>query len=369
MAAEQPEKKGRKRRSSSRTPKGRTDFKVPLIIAIVLGLLATLVIIGSQGEPEETKTFAVRAARDITAWTELTPLDVEAVQINLENLFPEGSFRQPSEELFIAGTPEEAVALMLLEDGIYTRLSLRAGELVFKSKLAHGSLIEQTLEDIDITADDRIISLEAMPASAAGGAIKPGDRVDIIVADTAYEMARVLIEDVPVLYVDLSESALESLYSQQIQNPQLSAEDLTPADPFPGIYTLAIPGDRADEVALFATRTQSALVLALRHEAASERDLEEGEEPLEARTISVLEVLCPTHLMPQTLDGEGIGEGPIEAPDVEETPTVELPESCVREIVRLRQDITQSTTSGLGGPSAPFDNLQPIPAGLAEGEG
>lgn len=346
--------KGRGRKSSrgGSAPKTRKDSKVLLIFALILGIFATLLIIGSGGEKTSggTQTYVVRAVRDITAWTEIQPGDVEAVPVDLSTLFPEDSFRDPSEELFIAATPEAAVESMRLGDGIYTRNPVRIGQLLYKADLAQGSLVNQTLDGINVEPGDRIISVEAMPAAAAGGAIRPGDRVDVIVADTSYGLAKILVADIPVLYVNVSSSALESIYSNQIQEPDRGLNEMQPSDPLPGIYTLAVPAAHAEEVALFAARNQATLILALRHNSIDDEDRpvldENGRQPL-TRTVSVLDVLCPGELLPVDSDPAGSAIPP--AGEVEETPTIELPEACVKAIVELRNDIANAGEPVYGG--------------------
>lgn len=327
-------KRGRKKRKDHT----RKDFKIPLIAAIILAVFAGLILFATLGSGEQAPdTYVVRAASDISAYKVLTPGVVEAVPMDLATLVPEGV--DPASMIVTGPSAEEAIAALGIDEGIVLRYPVVPGGVLYLNNL---TLASTAKAEYNLQPGDRIVAVEALPGEAAGGAIVPGEFVDVIAVNLNYEVATTVLKKVPVLYVDLSQNALEGVYSSQLQEPSKDVSDLLPADPYPGIYTLAVPEAYADTLALL--QESSILVLAGRV------DSDDTPIPLDADglqprnpTISILETFCDPELLPEPNVDGGVAVGSEDQGVVTTSDVLVLPDTCIAELLKQKSDILSST--------------------------
>ncbi len=363
-------KKSRKAGKSKSTK--RKDFKIPLIFAAVLGILAFIFLVVLGGTTETTtETYVVRVNQDVTAYVPLTGDKLEAVPMDITQILPATDPREPKDVVFIGATAEEAVASVTAPaegetagsvEGVVLKFPVIAGAVLYKDAIV---LADQVIASYPVSADERIISVEALPVRAAGAAIAPGDRVDVVVVSDRLELATTLVEDIPVLYVALSEDALESVYTTQVQTPEISTITLLPADPFPGIYTLAVPEEYSAKLALMQ-ETGWVFLIARPADAATPYLDAEGNQQANS-TFSVLETFCPSDLVIETptVDG-GVSDN---APITETAPTVEFPSVCMQELLAITDRIVGSTANIQEGGLLDTGGLPPIGEGLEQNGG
>lgn len=138
-----------------------------LIGATVSGILAAVLAVRTVNSFNETDTVVV-AVRDIQPYTAIKPDDVKLAPVPRVMVLPE-TIRDPVRDL------KKAV-------GRYTKDMILAGDIVRQSRLASvegdrilGARLTQ-LNDPKL----RAFALPFDPASAVGGKIRPGDKVDVI---------------------------------------------------------------------------------------------------------------------------------------------------------------------------------------------
>jgi Flp pilus assembly protein CpaB len=241
--------------------------RLALVAAVVLGLLGFLAL-SSSTAPD---TFVARTATAVPAQTAMGESQLEVVAIDAAYV----------EQGAIAGSdPDEvrAAALELVGSG-RTVVALPAGRQLHPADFSAVPVGVNGLE-----ADERLISVTASVAAAAGGTVKAGDRVDVYgtVRDGATTLAGIVLVDVEVIAILPAAERVESASADQANpdNRDKTAAELLPARPIPGTYLLRVSA--SDAARLLAVVAGGDLHLALR--AADAEDV----VPLSAETLSVL---------------------------------------------------------------------------------
>lgn len=104
-------------------------------------------------------------------------------------------------------------------------------------------------------ADERLISVPGTYAMTLAGTLKPGDRVDVYaVGSDNLQVANLAISDVEIVSVSLPEDQVSAVYQRQLsaaeEGKELSASELLPAEPIPGVFTLRVPVSVAGNLAV-----------------------------------------------------------------------------------------------------------------------
>lgn len=323
--------KGKGKRSRSRRPKDmnkpRSGARVALMLAAFFAVLLAAAVFFNGAASEVGGLYAAQAKTNLSAFDALTPDDLTAVEV------PEGFFATEDGTesgaataqagFFVGSSPEEAISKVFEgAEGevldVVLRYPVSQGEMINRRQLTLATEVRKTLGGIE--DNERIISIEAQVANAAAGAIRPGDIVDVVVASSSYELARTILTGIEVADVQVNQASLESIYTAQMDDPTVSTDALLPADPLPGLYTLVVPAEKVNEVAVAG---ESATIwLVVRTENALEVEVD--------APASLLETLCPGDL-------PGMG-GLVEIGDEEgaETP-IELPRACVEALIDLEE--------------------------------
>lgn len=209
------------------------------IVAAVL-LLATV----SAGGPETT--YVVRAKTALPALAEVSRSQLEAVKID-KTLVEKGAYQ--------AETAEAAIAKVLRDTaGLKTQQKLARGEQIHPDDFS----AELELGGEALGPDERLVSVSASIAAAAGGTLRPGDHVDVIAViddpnNSANAWANVAVSDAEVVSVRLGEDQLANIAQSQTsdENRSKSRDELLPADPIPGTYVLRVTAQEANRLAVF----------------------------------------------------------------------------------------------------------------------
>lgn len=103
-----------------------------------------------------------------------------------------------------------------------------------------------------MTSTQRLMSITANPASAIAGALVPGDHVDILAVSTASPpLANIVATNVPIVAVSTSTANLQqAAASQSGSNLSKTPQQLLPARPIPGVYTIRVNATQAPQLAL-----------------------------------------------------------------------------------------------------------------------
>ena len=229
-------------------PKGGN--RLPLILGLVLGLVAAVLVVvylssakddsASSGDGEGAGVPVVVAANDIAAGTAL-----KAEMLTVKNMTdPLAGY---------VGTPEGLT-------GQVTRVPLVAGEQVIQSKLTNSGITIAPGEDppLSYTIDlgMRAVSAEISSLIGAGGNIRPGDFVDVILIvevkpegaspenqGTSNQISSTILQNVKVLAV-----------GQEITNPNSEAssnsDDAKSADETATSVTIMVTPTQGEVLAM-----------------------------------------------------------------------------------------------------------------------
>jgi Flp pilus assembly protein CpaB len=262
----------RDKRDRATRQRGSTDKAVTKrllnsqkIMALLLAVLvAGLVFVATTSSTKET--YVVRVNDEIQALSAITPNQIEAVSMPDYAIEP-GAISAP--------TAKEALdaALELIKNGRMRQFTPSGRQLRTADISPEGQLREP------LAADERLVSIEASVASAIGGQLQAGDRVDIValasistagdeqnLADFEQRegrIARQILSDVEIVNVLPGAQAFDSAAQQQTgPDSGRTPGEILPANPVPGIYVLRVTYDEA--VVLGLVNGEADLFLTLR---------------------------------------------------------------------------------------------------------
>lgn len=201
--------------------------KLALVFALVGGLFAFLVLSG--GGPS---TYVVTASSTLGAQSTIDLTRVEIVGID-EELLVDGAFSgataEEAEEAFLAAGGDGATVLTQIP----ANAQIVPEMFTLPDRLGIG-------EDSVLGPDERYISVNAATVTSVGGRLAAGDRVDIIAATD--EIAGIIVTDVEIVAVNPAEDVYNQLTSNQTdgEGRELGPQDLLPATPIPGNYTVKV---------------------------------------------------------------------------------------------------------------------------------
>lgn len=295
---------GKSKKKKDKGPKepssrGGAGNRLALILGILLAIVAFTVVLaaGGSNDDEVPTQLVVVAARDIGP---LTPLAadlftaVPATQDMIDGLTVDTDTDDDGLSLgedapdpvvtagqyMIVGSLEEIADLEVFTSDRHVRYPIPAGAPLFADYLE-----DPDAARADLAPDERLLTIRASIGRTFAGRLAAGDHVDIIA--TNGDIASLVGIDAEIVAVDVSEGALESA-ADTIANPEegtvgdLDRDDLVPADPIPGLFTLRVRTVDLTRLAVLDASTN--LTLAYRDPSAT--DL------VAAAPASVLEVMC-----------------------------------------------------------------------------
>jgi Flp pilus assembly protein CpaB len=218
-------KKSRKKEEGKAPTKRAVSRSV--VLATVFALLAggfAYMTLNSAGDP----VYVVRAADDIAAGTRITESHLEAVLLPPEAVEP---------NTFTAETGDAAIEEAVSElEGTVAQFPLGA-----KTQIRSDQFGLQVSLGAQLAPNERLVSIQASVGTAVAGALRVGDRVDIIGATDQW--TSVVAYDVPIVAITVSEDRYNSVADRQTADPAVSPGEVLPGDPVPGIYVVRVPAE------------------------------------------------------------------------------------------------------------------------------
>lgn len=220
-------RRGKKTKSSDGKPVTKRvmdrQIKFAGVFAVLAALVVGLVLFGGS----KPSTYVVVAKSAIAAGS---TVDVDS-QLQAVPVPPE--FIQP--DAIRAGTPKAALDLARSDvANLRAQYPIAPQQQVTKDLFNFEINLAQPL-----TSDERLVSVQASVANAVAGKIVPGDHVDIVA--TAGDVSGLVLTDVPVVSVTVSENQYQAVAEQQTGDAKnVKPDQLLPGTPVPGIYVLRV---------------------------------------------------------------------------------------------------------------------------------
>lgn len=259
------------------------------LLAIMFAGVALLAVGYITLADEQPGLYVARANMSLAEMTELNEGMVSVVSVPSQFLEPDA----------ISGDSVETVqAEMARLYGQVTRFPIGAGQ-----QLRFGLFTGETRSLSPVGESERLVSVPAAISNAVAGALRPGDRVDVIAVDPREGVAGVLAVNIEVVAVRLSADQLVGLSAEQVgpDGRELRPEDLQPAQPIPGLYTLRVDAPMAVTIAVASSEGELHLVYR-----------RGGAVDAHSPAVSLLEAICLTtvaELRPLACQGLPLPEG------------------------------------------------------------
>ena len=218
----------------------------PRKFALILAGLAALAVAGLVMFGGAEQTWVARMTTNVNALSPVLPDNVELVKVD----------GQLVEEGAISGVDREKVAeeVRALITNTTTQYPLFRGQQIRPDQFSStGATLSRPLGP-----DERLISLRATVSSSVAGAIRAGDRVDIVATDNASGgLAGVVAENIEIVKVTSNESALDNAGnggsgaaaegSSEGQSADAAQQNNTPR-PVGGTFIIRIPASLAPTI-------------------------------------------------------------------------------------------------------------------------
>lgn len=213
----------------------KRNTRIYLLLAILVAAVAMFFVLTVLGGVAPKTVWVYKAKENITSQILLQENLFEPAEISEETLV-EGAYR--------AATAEDLKEEVNFEN-LVTRYPIPKGAQLTVD--AAGAIEEV---NTDLAPDQRLVAVEARLANAAGGIIRPGDKVDLFAAadlggDGEGRVVQMVLADVEVVAVTLSSEALEAAAGRQASEAAPDGEpggkgEYFPSDPIPGVYLLKV---------------------------------------------------------------------------------------------------------------------------------
>jgi Flp pilus assembly protein CpaB len=238
-----------------------------LAVVLAVAAIAMFALVGLGQDADDA--FVLRAAVSVAELNEISPDMIEVVPIS-SRFVEEGSLSSSDR----AALEVQAASLT----GQIARYPIARGQ-----QLRPGMFSGPTGELVALGPDERLVSISASLANAVAGSLRPGDRVDLIAVERREGIAGVVAVDVEIVAVRLDADQLYNLSGVQIGpgGREIRPDQLQPAEPIPGMYTLRVPAELMPLIAVSAA--QGELHLFYRGPGATE---------LALPSVSLIEHLC-----------------------------------------------------------------------------
>lgn len=225
---------------------GRSSMRTVAIAGGVLALLFMAALLLLLGGSDGAQQFVVRAKQNLPAQQAVTESMIEAVPVDADVINPNWITGSTAREAMDIATGEhDGADDSYVVVGKRPVLPILAGQEIRREALAD-SLRSAAGE---IAPNERVISIAVPAENAAGGALRVGDLIDVVVTDGT--TALLVTPGVEIIGVQAAPSTLSSVSQRQgtAENREAAPEDLLPTDPMPGVYVLRVSGDAAVEIA------------------------------------------------------------------------------------------------------------------------
>ena len=235
-----PPKRGRKGRGDAEQQVTKKvvdrNRRFAIIFALVLAVVIGLTVYGGSAPGQ----YVVRASSNLAAGTQIVDVETQFVAEAVPDEYIEDG-------AIVAKSAEAALELAADQlTGLRVQYPVLTGQQIHTEDFN----VEITLSS-PLTANERLLSVQASIGNALAGQIKAGDRVDVVA--TVGDVSGVILNNVEIVSVTVSENQYQSLASQQTgDNKDSRAEELLPGAPIPGTYVLRVGADDAADIATVA---------------------------------------------------------------------------------------------------------------------
>lgn len=221
-----------KKKKEKKTTKGVVDRQILIAGLFALLVAAAAVLIYTSA----TKgTYAVIAKNPINAGTVLNVDMVTAVKTP-DDLLVSGA---------ITGNSEQD-ALTKAKD-TFTGQAVTNQIIPQNGQLSTSTFGPGLALSTQLPAGQRLVSVAAKVSRAAGGKLKPGDKVDVVA--TVDGRTGVIARNATIVSYTVSQDQFDQAANQQSGSDKNAKPDnLLPGEPIPGIYVLAVPTAEAVKV-------------------------------------------------------------------------------------------------------------------------
>jgi hypothetical protein len=268
----------------ARQVKSKRSTRIYILAALAAAVVAGAIVLLATGGPKGQWVMVARQAIPARATLDADLFEPRRLP---DDALISGALTADSED----GIKEEFTALDL--DGSVAQYPLAKGGQFSKDLISLETDLARPL-----SPDERLVSVPGTFALTLAGTLKPGDRVDVYGVATKIGdssgggLVNLVASDVEVVSVSLPEDQVTAVYQRQLdaasEGEQLTASELLPASPIPGVFTLRVPADIAGRLGLLAsTNAGSGNALFLTYRGADAA-------PTAAVPVELEQIMCAT---------------------------------------------------------------------------
>jgi Flp pilus assembly protein CpaB len=239
-------KKQRVKKDKRQRNTGRVAGKRNALIAAALAVVV-LVAVLTTGSSEPKTTWVLRARVSINSLEQVQEGMLEAIQLPPEAVEPQAISGDSSEAVLAAATGTDSDAAVV---GSFPTFPIRQGQQVSFEMFA-----DDGRTNLNLQAEERLVSISASATSSVAGVLRAGDRVDVVAVNGPERSAGVVASDIEIVSVQVAGNQLNNAASRQASEAgrELSPEDLLPRDPIPGVYVVRTDVQTAAALAIADT--------------------------------------------------------------------------------------------------------------------
>lgn len=263
-SAPEPAAKAGRRKGPARTKRAVNRH---IAVAVLFALVTAGVVFAMSGKKGPVDPYVVVASSAIPAGSTVDPGMLKAIRTPKASLSP-GSVSGMNAKTALADAAK-AVA------GQRSQYPMTANQQLVPDQF--GAPIGNL--GAPLAADQRLVSFQATVSAAVAGSLKAGDIVDVYAS--ANNLAGVLVRNVPIVSVTVSEAGYNSVTNAQSTDKNITPAEALPSTPVPGTYVARVSAD--DVAKIVAADADGKIYLAYRS-----ADATDGTE----KATSVLSVLC-----------------------------------------------------------------------------
>lgn len=241
---------GRPVDAAKATPKAGKNMGVMAVIAAVAALLIAVLFLGRT--TPEPSSYVVYSKTAIGSGVQATTESIMVISLPA-NRAPDSAVKASTETEAINLANELIIGKRAVYP-IYPQQPLQVE--MFTTKTLELSADQNN----PLTANERLISISASAATSLAGNLQVGDIVDVVAVTEGVALS--VADGVEIVAVSVSGSALRSAAQAQLSadGSDLSAAEILPSDPIPGVYTLRVDASVALDVIAADASSQVYLV-------------------------------------------------------------------------------------------------------------
>lgn len=240
----------------------RWQLYMCIVLAVLVAGVALFALTGGSGD----KVYVLKSAHGISSLAEIGDDDLVAVQVPKAAV--EGGVPTADELAADADRPvaqRTAFAQRAFSASSEAKLKKMRSEYLqaarARSEVPTGVQIRGDMVTFDsalgaaLAPDERLVSIQAKVASALGGALRPGDRVDMYAVNSSGTNADLVIRNIEIMATGVDQATYNAAVQRQVaasdNNRDLKASDVLPSSPIPGTYIVKVKASDVARVTLY----------------------------------------------------------------------------------------------------------------------